>query len=55
MCPMSMGGNTQSRERTDLMETLDKHRGFLRQTVPGLTDEQAAMRPTASDGAKTMG
>lgn len=36
-------------ERADLLETLAKHRGFLRQTVHGLTDEQAAMRTTVSE------
>lgn len=38
-----------SGERADLLETLDKHRGFLRHTVRGLTDEQAAQRPTVSE------
>ncbi|GAA4856274.1 DinB family protein [Kitasatospora terrestris] len=36
-------------EREDLLETLDKHRGFLRYTVRGLDDEQAARRTTASE------
>ncbi|MFF5207888.1 DinB family protein [Streptosporangium sp. NPDC000396] len=36
-------------ERADLLQTLTKHRGFLRQTVQGLTDEQAAQRTTASE------
>jgi hypothetical protein len=36
-------------ERADLVQTLDKHRGFLRYTVRGLTDEQAALRPTPSE------
>lgn len=36
-------------ERADLLETLAKHRGFLRFTVQGLTDEQAAQRTTASE------
>jgi hypothetical protein len=36
-------------ERSDILETLAKHRGFLRQTVWGLTDEQARLRPTASE------
>ena len=36
-------------ERADLLETLDKHRGFLRFTVEGLTDDQARMRPTGSE------
>ena len=35
-------------ERADLLETLDKHRGFLRYTVRDLTDEQATGRPTVS-------
>ena len=35
-------------ERADLVEALDRHRQFLRQTVRGLTDEQAALHPTAS-------
>jgi hypothetical protein len=35
-------------ERADIIETLAKHRGFLRYTVQGLTDEQAALRPTVS-------
>ena len=41
--------DTQTGERADLVETLAKHRGFLRQTVEGLTDEQARLRPTASE------
>ncbi|MFD7414893.1 DinB family protein [Kitasatospora purpeofusca] len=36
-------------ERADLLQTLDKHRGFLRYTVRDLTDEQAARRTTASE------
>jgi uncharacterized damage-inducible protein DinB len=36
-------------ERADLLQTLAKHRGFLRYTVRGLTDEQAAQRTTASE------
>ena len=39
---------TTTRERSDLLETLDKHRGFLRRTVDGMTDDQAGLRPTAS-------
>ncbi|MYS82747.1 DinB family protein [Embleya scabrispora] len=38
-----------TRERADLMESLARHRGFLRQTVHGLTDEQAATRTTVSE------
>jgi hypothetical protein len=40
---------TLTRERADLIETLDRHRGFLRYTVRDLTDEQATRRPTASE------
>src|SRR5690606_32327464 len=36
-------------ERVDLVQTLRKHRGFLKHTVRELTDEQAALRPTASE------
>nr|MDT0659009.1 DinB family protein [Micromonospora sp. DSM 115978] len=35
-------------ERAELVQTLRLHRGFLRHTVRDLTDEQAALRPTAS-------
>src|SRR5947209_19822371 len=35
-------------ERADLIETLGKHRFFLRNTARDLTDEQAAARPTVS-------
>jgi uncharacterized damage-inducible protein DinB len=40
---------TLARERADLIETLDKHRGFLRHTARNLTDEQATRRTTASE------
>lgn len=40
-------------ERTDLLETLAKHRHFLRHTARDLTDEQAAQRSTVS--ALTVG
>ncbi|TLS41265.1 DinB family protein [Streptomyces montanus] len=36
-------------ERTDLLETLAKHRHFLRLTTRDLTDEQAGQRTTASE------
>jgi uncharacterized damage-inducible protein DinB len=36
-------------ERADLIDTLTKHRSFLRQTVQGLTDSQAAQRTTISE------
>ncbi|MEU3254430.1 DinB family protein [Streptomyces sp. NPDC006997] len=35
-------------ERADLLETLGKHRGFLRFTTRDLTDEQAGKQTTAS-------
>ena len=35
-------------EKTDIINTLAKHRGFLRQTVQGLDDEQAGRTTTAS-------
>jgi len=40
---------TRTGERADLQETLGKHRHFLRFTVRGLTDDQAAARTTASE------
>ena len=36
-------------ERADLVSALDKHRHFLRLTVRGLDDEQAARRTTVSE------
>ena len=39
---------TLSRERQDLLQTLDKHRGFLRQTLAGMSNEQIRLTPTAS-------
>jgi uncharacterized damage-inducible protein DinB len=42
------GTTTLTRERTDLIESLRRHRAFLRFTVRDLTDEQAQRRPTAS-------
>ena len=38
-----------STERADLLATLQRHRGFLLQTVQGLTDDQARQRTTASE------
>ncbi len=35
-------------ERADLLEALRAHRGFLRYTVQGLTDDQARLTPTVS-------
>ena len=43
------GQQPLDRERADLLETLGAHRYFLRYTVRGLTDEQARLRPTASE------
>jgi len=40
---------TLTGERADLVESLQKHRFFLRYTAQGLTDEQAGLRPTASE------
>jgi hypothetical protein len=36
-------------ERADILETLAAHRHFLRYTARELTDEQARLRPTASE------
>ncbi|MFJ8442466.1 DinB family protein [Kitasatospora griseola] len=36
-------------ERADLLAALDRHRGFLRYTVRGLTDDQAQQRLTVSE------
>ena len=40
---------TATGERADLIETLDKHRGFLIYTARELSDEQASQRTTASE------
>ena len=37
-----------SRERADLLQTLAKHRGFLRQTIDGVTEAQARATTTVS-------
>ncbi|MFQ1002528.1 DinB family protein [Modestobacter sp. SSW1-42] len=39
----------RDRERADLLDSLARHRFFLRYTVQGLTDEQARLRPTVSE------
>jgi uncharacterized damage-inducible protein DinB len=39
---------TLTGERADLLQMLTRHRGFLRHTVAGITDEQARLAPTAS-------
>jgi len=36
-------------ERADLLDTLTKHRGLLKQAVRGITDEQAIERTTVSE------
>ncbi|MFA5883959.1 MAG: DinB family protein [Acidimicrobiia bacterium] len=38
----------RTRELEDLLETLTKHRGFLRQTLAGMTDEQIRLTSTVS-------
>ena len=40
---------TLTGERADLLEALAAHRHFLRYTVQGLSEEQARLRPTASE------
>lgn len=40
---------SQTGERADMLETLGKHRHFLRFTTRDLTDEQAAQRTTVSE------
>ncbi|MFE7562137.1 DinB family protein [Kitasatospora sp. NPDC057500] len=46
---MTSGATALHGERADLLQTLDKHRGFLRYTARDLTDEQAARRTTVSE------
>jgi uncharacterized damage-inducible protein DinB len=45
---MTSQPDTSGAERDDLLQTLNVHRSFLRQTVKDLTDEQAARRTTVS-------
>ncbi|MEV7007285.1 DinB family protein [Streptosporangium sp. NPDC051022] len=45
---MTTENETITGERAELRWTLARQRGFLRHTVAGLTDEQAALRTTAS-------
>ncbi|MGH8964438.1 MAG: DinB family protein [Actinomycetes bacterium] len=40
---------TATGERADILETVAAHRGFLRHTVQGLTDDQARQRTTVSE------
>lgn len=44
----NLATTTLSRERQDLLETLGKHRGFLRQTLDGMSNDQIRETPTAS-------
>lgn len=44
-----MSAITLTREARDLLETLETHRGFLRQTVRGVTDEQLRARTSVSE------
>ncbi|MPZ67586.1 MAG: DUF664 domain-containing protein [Pseudonocardiaceae bacterium] len=46
---MTTTEETVTGERADLLETLAKHRYFLRYTVRDLSDEQAAQRTTVSE------
>jgi uncharacterized protein DUF664 len=46
---MTTSTETTTGERADLLATLAAHRGFLRYTVRGLTDEQAARHTTVSE------
>ena len=46
---MSSPEQATAGERADLLEALAKHRYFLRHTVRGLTDEEAARHTTASE------
>ena len=46
---MTIDRESDNAERADILETLAKHRGFLRYTVQGLDDEQATRRTTASE------
>ena len=45
---MTTASNEQT-ERDELLSALERHRGFLRQTVDGISDEQAAQRTTVSE------
>ncbi|MEU8300305.1 DinB family protein [Micromonospora sp. NPDC048909] len=46
---MTISEQVGTSEQADLLLSLHRHRGFLRQTVEGLTDEQAAARTTVSE------
>jgi uncharacterized damage-inducible protein DinB len=38
-----------STEQADILQSLRRHRGFLLQTVEGITEAQAVLRPTVSE------
>jgi Protein of unknown function (DUF664) len=46
---MTVQRDNDSRERADLVASLDKHRGFLRHTLRDVSDEDAGRRTTVSD------
>src|SRR3954454_5750363 len=46
---MSAPVSAPTREKSDLLAALARHRAFLRTTLEGLTDEQAARRSTVSE------
>ena len=46
---MTTERDKENGERTDLIQTLAKHRAFLRYTVQGLSDEEAARCTTTSE------
>ena len=46
---MTAGETIATGERADFVQTLARHRDFLRYTARGLTDEQAAERTTVSE------
>jgi uncharacterized damage-inducible protein DinB len=50
---MTTPNPSPTREVADLLETLAKHRGFLRQTIEAMSDEQIRTRSTVS--ALTLG
>ncbi len=45
----------ENSERTDLVEVLTTHRSFLRQTVQGLSDEQATSSVSRSTAPRPWG
>lgn len=46
--PATSTGTALTGERADLLETLERHRGFLLQTAEGLTEQQARTASTVS-------